>query len=321
MYTENFEILFPQEEMQCRPYSKEEVIIKEGPHRERSLRDVDIETRIEEYWLTECEKAVASGKKVPSSNAKVRFGNYILSDGKIQLGLALTTWREFLGTNVRASENISWREELIVKGKDRYNNENALFANPLSVCSVVETEDAQIFMGLRSTKVRMYPSCWHVIGGTVEPRNNGEVDIFDNMERELIEELYLDVNEIDSLKLLGIVRNRHMLHYEAAFVASLRIPFEALLEKTLKHEVDEHKKIAGIEKEGLINFVKRNQTGLYAPRGIQLTDEEKKEIYQREKQGATNYFVPTGEAALLLYLMQDDIKVAEKIYETEQLVV
>ena len=67
----------------------------------------------------------------------------------------------------------------------------------------VETSDERVIVGLRSLKSRLYPGCWHVIAGCADAEEK-EVNFFKGMAKELLEELLIKDEEINTLEITGI---------------------------------------------------------------------------------------------------------------------
>lgn len=313
--TENFEILIPTSQ-QIRTYGKEDIVLEEGQPITRTNKDVDLFLRIETVWSEKFKKAVQKGKSL-FAGPQYRLSSYeILSDGRIKLLLGPTDYREFLGTNVEAGKDVEYMKTLIERGKN-YGNEDAFFSNTLAICSVIETSDKKIIAGLRSDSVAEYPRCWHTVGGHPNPMHYQptKADLFNAMAREVTGELGIDYNEIDNIRLTGLMKNSRTRKPELLFHSKIKADFEDVKERRIKSEKDEHFMFFGISSiEELIEFLNKNQDEFTFPGYYSLSSEEQNKIKPKtHPENTTNFFTPPGEASWVLYLKHKGVDIKKKL--------
>lgn len=320
--TQNFEILIPTKE-QIRTYGRCDIILNEGSPMARSNQDVDLFMRIEQVWSEKFKEAIQKGKSL-FAGPQYRLSSYgILEDGRIRLELGPTDYREFIGTNVEAGKDPEYMTALLQRGKERHNDEDAYFSNTLAVCSVVETSDGKIVVGLRSDKVAEYPRCWHTVGGHPNPVHYQptKADLFDAMAREVTGELGIDYDEIENMRLIGLVRNSRTRKPELLFQSKIYASFEDIKERRIKSERDEHFTFFGISSiDELADFLNKNQEGFTFPNYHRLNEDEQERLKpKKHPDNTTNFFVPPGEANWLLYLKHKGVEVEKELPYVELL--
>lgn len=317
--TENFQILIPTTN-NVRTYGKKDLILEEGPPMARMARtnkDVDLYMRLEKVWSEKFKEAVQEGKSL-FAGPQYRLSSYeLLNDGRIKLDLGPTDYREFMGTNVEAGKDSKYMQTLLERGIERYGDKDAFFSNVLSICSVIETSDGKIIAGLRSDKVAEYPRCWHTAGGHPNPTHyqQTKTDLFDSMEREMIGELGIDNNEIENMRLLGLVRNSRTRTPELLFHSKIYVPFNDIKDRRLKSEKDEHFTFFEIDSiEELIDFLNKNQNKFIFPKNSGLIAKEQNKLKpKKHPENTTNFFVPPGEASWVLYLRHNGVDVEKEL--------
>jgi 8-oxo-dGTP pyrophosphatase MutT (NUDIX family) len=122
----------------------------------------------------------------------------------LELRCSVTSYRVFLGTNLQNP----WLAERF--GPD-------VLANPIGVSCLPRTRDGKLLLGRRSDSVAYYPHRLHPIAGSMEPGAHP----FDEVQRELVEELRLDPGEIERVCCIGMVEDPAIRHPELIFLANL----------------------------------------------------------------------------------------------------
>jgi hypothetical protein len=151
-----------------------------------------------------------------------RLESYEAMGDALVLRLSRTSYRTFFGTNM---SNPTLAE--------RYGPN--VLANPVGLSAALVTADAFLVFGRRNATVAYYPNRVHPFAGALEPRE--QLDVFDDVRRELREELALPFDEILDLRCVGLVEDHALRQPELIFTA--RTPrSRAQLEESV--DVTEH---------------------------------------------------------------------------------
>ncbi len=104
------------------------------------------------------------------------------------------------------------------------------FGNALGSSALVATADGQLVLGRRSDRVFGYPGWLHAFGGMLEASDGSadRIDPFRAIERELREELGIEVAELRTLTLHAIVREPRLHQPELLFHAEIALSFAEL---------------------------------------------------------------------------------------------
>ena len=110
--------------------------------------------------------------------------------------------------------------------------------------AALETADGMLLLGRRDARVAYYPSRIHPFAGALEPRQ--PLDVFQEMRRELREELSLGEGTIADLICLGIAEDASLRQPELIFHAKSHLDAE-----TIKKRLDagEHTAVLAIAPE------------------------------------------------------------------------
>lgn len=111
----------------------------------------------------------------------------------------------------------------------------AVMANPLGVSTGLLTADGYWMMGRRNRSVAYYPGRVHPFAGSLEVRE--PADIFDDVRRELREELAVQAESIEEIVCLGLAEDRALRHPEAVFGTRCRLSRAQI---TTQLDRDEH---------------------------------------------------------------------------------
>jgi 8-oxo-dGTP pyrophosphatase MutT (NUDIX family) len=131
-----------------------------------------------------------------------RLETFMANPWQLRLIMSRTSYRPFLGTNLM---NPQLADEF---------GANVL-ANPIGVSTALETSDGFILMGRRNDSVAYYPNRVHPFAGALEPRD--DLDVFDDVCREMHEELAMTPDSIADIACLGVVEDNTIRHPELIF--------------------------------------------------------------------------------------------------------
>src|SRR5882724_1776693 len=138
---------------------------------------------------------------------QVRLDSGQITDGKLILRTSLTSYSEFLGTNLSHPD---WPDSSL--------------ANPIGVSGIVLTEDGYLVLGVRAANLGEYCGYIDTIGGNLSPTlhvTNDEIDPFKAFSSEVEEELSIESGQIRSQLLTGLWRNAETMRPELVFRANV----------------------------------------------------------------------------------------------------
>ncbi len=180
---------------------------------------------IEEMIAAEWDRRVdeARGRNVLLFNgALYRYVAHRLdgtgAEATLELVVGNTCYRDFVGTNLHNHHRLAefpWN----------------CFANPIGTTATLMTTDGRIVYGRRSERVAYHASHVHTFGGALEPSdrdNDGHIDAFGSVIRELNEELGLIPEDIREIVAVGLVRDREIRQPELLFEAHVLLSFAEL---------------------------------------------------------------------------------------------
>ncbi len=181
-----------------------------------------------------------------------------LSDGRLQLVLGNTSYKEYVTT----------REPDFARGRDRSELSNAL-----GVCSVVETSDGYILLDKRQ-EVDAYVGRYHVIGGFFErdldstSMSTKEVqpDPFAAITREIREETGIQSADMREQFCLGAVYDLTLPHCELCFLTRLNIALQEVHTRVPEEDEIKQLHILYVTAESLRDFIFANH-GNISPTG------------------------------------------------------
>src|SRR5581483_2692556 len=120
---------------------------------------------------------------------QVRLDGWQATAEKLLLSTSLTSYREFIGTNLNHPE---WLKTL---GDD-------FLSNPIGVSGTIKTADYFLIFGVRGFKVAEYSGYMDTIGGNLSPTlhlTDGKIDPFKAFISEVCEELTVTEPQINSV--------------------------------------------------------------------------------------------------------------------------
>jgi ADP-ribose pyrophosphatase YjhB (NUDIX family) len=173
----------------------------------------EVERQIERAWA---EASAALGDRL-FDGPMCRLEAWQASEGELRLSLSRTSYKPFLGTNLK---NVDLAE----------TNGPEVLANPVGVSTALQTADGYLLLGRRNDSVAYYPERIHPFAGALEPRE--ALDVFDEVYRELEEELSLRRDELQELVCVGLVEDEALRQPELIFTARAKVD-RAELERRL----------------------------------------------------------------------------------------
>ena len=162
----------------------------------------DVEQHIERSW---CEAQRRLGDRL-FDGPMCRLEHASRSGNTLRLAVSKTSYRTFLGTSLTGDA-------------PRFAAEHGLnaLARPIGVSAAVITSDSRLILGRRNASVAYYPNRLHPFAGSLEPRER--VDVFDEVRRELDEELRLPASALGQIVCTGIAEDQVLMHPELIFTA------------------------------------------------------------------------------------------------------
>jgi len=149
-----------------------------------------------------------------------RLESWSAAPDSLRLVLSRTTYKAFFGTNMR---NPHLAEQY---GRD-------VLANPVGVSPALVTRDDFLVLGRRNASVAYYPHKLHPFAGAIEPHE--DLDVFEEVRRELREELSLDESEVTDIRCTGIAEDVALRQPEMIFAvraARTRAQVEQQVDRT-----------------------------------------------------------------------------------------
>jgi hypothetical protein len=154
-----------------------------------------------------------------------RLERLAVSPEMLDLVVSPTSYKVFVGTNM---VNPQFADEF---------GEQAL-ANPIGLSTSVLSSDGFVLLGKRNDRVAYYPSRIHPFAGAAEPSD--PLNLFDEVRRELKEELSFDRDDVAELYCAGIAEDRSLRQPEVIFHCRsnrTRDEIIARLDRTEHHDV------------------------------------------------------------------------------------
>jgi 8-oxo-dGTP pyrophosphatase MutT (NUDIX family) len=161
----------------------------------------EVERAINEAWNA---AAARLGQKL-FDGPMCRLERWSASPERLDLTLSRSSYRPFLGTNLYNARLAD------IYGVD-------VLANPVGLSTALQTSDGYLLLGRRNDSVAYYPNRVHPFAGALEPHE--PLNVFEDIRRELREELHLDVADIEAIRCVGLVEDRSLRQPELIFIAS-----------------------------------------------------------------------------------------------------
>jgi hypothetical protein len=146
-----------------------------------------------------------------------RLTSFEEQDEDLVLGLGLTGYKEYQGTNVRQPQ---WALDAT----------ESKMANALALCAIAVTCDGRAFLQARSQHVGEYPGFWHVTpSGHLHPPQS----LTDALMAELKEELDISPDEVvNPVLVTGLVMNKAVSKPELTLLLRLNADSQEVLNRT-----------------------------------------------------------------------------------------
>lgn len=177
-------------------YAPGQVQTRQVPSTRRTVPEV--ESAIDAAWQ---ETLARPGVRL-FDGAVGRFEGFRVVGQTLEIDLSRTSYRVLVGTNFFHPEFAS------TYGPD-------VMANPIGVSTGLVTSDGYLMMGRRNASVAYYPDRVHPFAGSLEVRE--QIDLFDDVRRELREELALGSEHLRGIVCLGLAEDSRLLHPESIF--------------------------------------------------------------------------------------------------------
>lgn len=137
-----------------------------------------------------------------------RLERCIAEPERLHLRISPTSYKPFYGTNLTRADELY----------TRYGEE--VMANPVGLSAVMQSADGWLLLGRRSALVAYYPGRVHPFAGSLEPSaGDRDVNVFDEIRRELREELQVEPSDLVSLRCIGMVEDLSLRQPELIFHA------------------------------------------------------------------------------------------------------
>jgi len=176
----------------------------------------EVERAIESSWQA---AAARLGDKL-FDGPMCRLEYYQATPDQLALTLSRSNYKPFLGTNLHNAQLA-----------DRFGAN--VLVNPVGISAALETADGWLLLGRRNESVAYHPGRVHPFAGALEPHD--PLDVFDEIHRELDEELSLAAADITALRCIGLVEDQQLRQPELIFHARstlTRAAIEARLDAT-----------------------------------------------------------------------------------------
>jgi hypothetical protein len=184
----------------------------------------EVQRAIEDLWI----RATIEPNRSLFDGPMCRMESWEAFANRVDVRLSRTSYKIFWGTNMMHPEL-----------GERHGPQ--VMANPVGVSPALETADGFLMFGRRNAEVAYYPTRIHPFAGCLEP---GDVtgrkapDLFAAVRRELAEELRLKDQDLELIRMTGIVEDIRLRQPELVFRVKTRLSrrqIEAQLERA-EHE-------------------------------------------------------------------------------------
>jgi hypothetical protein len=160
----------------------------------------EIEQIIEQTWLREM---MHPGVQLfDGSMCRLESFEARPADATLHLSLSRTSYKPFVGTNLHNAQLA-----------EKYGR--AALANGVGLSAALVSGDGFLLLGRRNGNVAYYPNRLHPFSGSLEPADR--IDVFDDVRRELREELSLQPSDIAQIVCTGIAEDQALLQPELMF--------------------------------------------------------------------------------------------------------
>jgi hypothetical protein len=129
-----------------------------------------------------------------------RLESFTATPSKLELKVSRTSYRTFLGTNMTLGMVAAF---------------SASRANPIGLSTSMQSSDGYVLLGRRTETVAYYPGRIHPFAGAAEPAD--PLNLFDEVRRELDEELAFRPDDIADLRCVAMVEDGSLAQPELVF--------------------------------------------------------------------------------------------------------
>src|SRR3990167_7125296 len=227
---------------------------------ETIIRPKEIQKRIDDNWQKRRHEVEARGGQLVD-RPKINLIEVQVKDDKLHIKLGRGKYKDFVGTYETELQDTN--PELVPRN--------------FSISALLATADNHLVLLRRSRTVFQYPTWVSTFGGSVEPEDvdeNGNVDPFKTVTREVSEESGISQETINDIQCLGFTKDMKTKVEDMMFLAKTRLTKKQIQEQ----QMDQHLE------EGASVFV------------LSDPDEVRKKVLEFSK-----VFVSDGAAILALY--------------------
>jgi len=219
--------------------------------RQRRACRSDIDEAIEQIWKSQSIQARRTGKELFNGRL-CRLVDCSTADGKLQLLLGPTSFKEFLGTN-------------LLNPQIRYTHGSEVLADAVGLSAAVVSADEFLVLGRRSEKVLCHPGQIHPIGGMLEATRDDKTppNAFGALFKELAEELDLSAGAVRNVVCLGLVRDKHLVQPELIFQTQVDLDSQSLRQMAAgAQDAQEHTELLFLRNHGpaVVSFLRQHAT-------------------------------------------------------------
>ncbi|MCH7813456.1 MAG: NUDIX hydrolase [Planctomycetes bacterium] len=224
-----------------------EVVVRWDPTPQRLEPGLD--AHVERIWRQRLAAARKSGRRLYNGSL-ARLARWSIKEDVLCLETGPTDYRHFLATNFCPGQRVGAEA----------------CADPLGTSATVITADGRLVLGRRQPNLPCHAGYLHAVGGMLEPHDrtdDGGLDVFAALRRELAEELAVAGDEIEELVVTGLVRDRTIVQPELLFDARLSLTARELFDRLdLSHPDQEHTALesCGDEPETVVPFIERSDS-------------------------------------------------------------
>jgi hypothetical protein len=157
-----------------------------------------VEQLIEQSW----RKAMSRPGVLLFDGPMCRLESLESRGDSLHLQLSRTSYKIFMGTNLTHAELA-----------DQFGP--GILANPIGLSAALISSDGFLMLGRRNANVAYYPSRVHPFAGALEPAE--PLNIFDDVRRELREELSFEKDDVQKIACIGIANDLSLRQPEMIF--------------------------------------------------------------------------------------------------------
>ncbi len=243
---------------------------------ERATELADALTKKDEAKITRMTQQIGG------VNQKLRLSRAVLEGKKLYLALSSTNYMDFIGTNEQARVNPDFWQQLTNAGLEDYADADRYFANPLAICAVMyglnsgaeDSKDLYVPVGMRSSKVMIYPNMYHIFGGVISAdKDRQKLDLGHHLRLEFREEIGLTDEEMGLPQFYGICRHVNSRIPEVICGLPVLVQQKELEQRWKEHAPGkfEHRKLSFLGKKELPTFLQENAATMVPSGAAALT--------------------------------------------------